>query len=151
MNKQRFDEKCMALYAYEDEMYARIKEFIEPYSEELNKYGCKVECRLLWFYPDENEDNQQLMLKRREIYYKRPYLCTMNVGIGPIDFNFEEETEESRGIALNELVAAYSLTLFRGWAFSKGKCKYIFKHLGNICDEVMKFGIENVVNKYRVK
>ena len=58
MDKQKFDEMCSALYEHEDLILAEMREYIQPYNDELNKNGVKVECRLLWFYADETDDDK---------------------------------------------------------------------------------------------
>ena len=42
MNKEKFEKKVQELYAYEDEMLAKMNEIIKPYNEELNKQGYEI-------------------------------------------------------------------------------------------------------------
>ncbi|MDE5562331.1 MAG: hypothetical protein K2J01_02145 [Clostridiales bacterium] len=151
MNKQKFDDKCKALYAHEDDMLAQMQEYIKPYNEELNKIGLKAECRLLWLYPDEVDEDKMLLTSRREIYRKRPYACEMYIGIGSIDFDFDNDEEDDNGITISEIFSAYSLTIWRGWAFTKCDCKLLRKEFDKIYPDVKNFGIEYVKKKYKFR
>ena len=127
MKKQDFGETCADLYMYEDEALAKIQEYIKTYNEDLNKLGFKVECRLLWFYADETEDDKVCSTSRREINRNRPYDCQMCVGICPIDCRFTIDEEYDGGISLWAGVSAYSLTILRGFVFKKFKYERIYK------------------------
>ena len=151
MNKQTFDETCADLYAYEEEVLAKMQEYIKPYNEDLNKFGFKVECRLLWFYADETEDDKVCLTVRREIYRNRPYDCQMCVGICPIYCRFTIDEEYDGGISLWADVSAYSLTIFRGYVFKKFKCRRIYKKLDKIYPEIKRFGVDYVMNKYGIQ
>lgn len=86
MNKQKFEEKCRALYAYENEILAKMQEFIKPLNEEFNKCGYKVKCRLLWLYRDEKDDDKYLLTTRKDISYRRPYECAMSIVMASIHY-----------------------------------------------------------------
>ncbi|MDE6293227.1 MAG: hypothetical protein K2L88_01225 [Clostridiales bacterium] len=151
MNKQKFAEKCSALYAYEDEELAKMQEYIKPYNEELNKIGLKAECRLLWYYPDEKDEDKMLLTSRREIYRKRPYVCDMHIGIGSIDFDFDLDSCDDNGISISYSVSVYGLTFWRGWAFTKRASNRLCKEIDRICPDVKNFGIEYVKKKYKFR
>lgn len=149
MNKQKFEAKCQELYTYEDEMLAKMREFVKPFNDDLNKYGYKIECHLMWFYNDETDENKQYSFERRDIFYKRRYICRMHVILGSVSCSFFSD-EESRGLMYIEGVTAYGMTFLRGWAFSKWKCSRIIKSIEKIMDEKNKFGIEYIVKKYQL-
>ncbi len=151
MNKRKFEKKCQELYAYEDEMLKKMSEYVKPINEDLNKNGYKVVPRLLWFYPNESDENKELVTSRKDICYKKAYVCSMNVVVCPIESNVNDETEEKCGISLNDWATVYSLSIWRGWSFRRGKCSYIFKHLSNVCIEVKMFGLDYVRKKYKIE
>ncbi len=141
MNKQKFEAKCQELYAYEDEMLAKMKEYVKPFNDDLNDHGLKVVARLMWYYPE----NESLTLTRQPICRKVAYMCSINVAICPIDEDLEDETAEGRGISLNDSVSAYGLTIWRGWSFIKRKGSFIYKNLESTCADIKKCGLDKVV------
>lgn len=140
MNKQKFEAKCQELYAYEDEMLAKMSEFVKPFNDDLYNYGLKVVARLMWYYPE----NGSLSLKRKPICRKVAYMCSINIAICPIDEDLEDETAEDRGISLNDSASAYGLSIWRGWCFRKGNGNFIYKNLESICDDIKKHGLGEV-------
>lgn len=151
MNKQKFETKCQALYAYEDEMLAKMKEFVKPLNDELNNYDYKVECHLMWFYNDEIEENKRFSLNRRNILYKRPYICRMHVILCHLCCSFLDENEDDkRGMMYIDGLTAYGLTLLRGWAFSRWKCRRIIKSIEKIIEDKNRHGIGYIIKKYNL-
>lgn len=151
MDKREFDETCSALYEHENRILAEMLEYIKPYNDELNECGLKVECRLLWFYADETEEDKVCLTSRREIYRNRPYSCQISIGICPIECSFTIDEEYERGFSLWANVSEYALTILRGYVFKQYKCDRLYKKLDKLCPDVKRFGIDYVMKKYKLK
>ncbi len=151
MNKQKFEAKCQDLYAYEDEMLAKMTEFVKPLNDELNNHDYKVECHLMWFYNDETEADKQYSLERRNIIYKKPYLCRMHVTLCHVSSSFlDESNDDEHGLMYIEGLTAYGMTLLRGWAFSRWACGRMTKSLNKIIKDKKRFGFDYIVKKYKL-
>lgn len=142
----KFDEKCKALYEYEEEMCDRLTDLILPFNNELAKLGCKVECKLVWFYLDEVKNDYDFSLKRTSIIYKQPYKCLLSVSFGEDGYDFVGAESEARGFVITEVVSSYCLSLWRGWSFNRGKCKYIFKQAVELFNKIKEVGLEETIN-----
>ncbi|WP_438847646.1 hypothetical protein [Anaerocaecibacter muris] len=151
MNKQKFETKCQELYAYEDDMLAKMEEFVKPLNKELNEYGYKAECHLIWFYHNEEKEEDRFSLERKSIFYKRHYSCRIIVILGSVDYSFfDENMDDEHGVMFIESLTAYCMTILRGWAFSKWECNRTVKNLKKIIEEKNKFGVEYIVKKYKL-
>lgn len=152
MKKLKFEYKCNELYAYEDEMYAKVLECIKIYNEELNKQGVEIICRLFWFCQNGKtvvyEENRKPINEPREFYK-----CNIRVQFQKI--GADEDDDNEIGFQLFDDVTAYGLSIFTGWSFRKYKMKFIFKNVPIYFAMVRDLGIEKAsesfYKKYRRK
>ena len=140
MNKEKFEKKVQELYAYEDEMLAKMNEIIKPYNEELNKQGYEIVCRLYWENEITERQNDGFELERPDIVEYREYLCVMG-----LQFQLKGESdgnEEDAGFEIYNNVSFYGVSLFRGWHFHKECMKWIFESVGKCYNLIKEKGLE---------
>lgn len=141
MNKQKFENKCKEIYAHEDEMLAKMNELIKPYNEELNKRGCKINCRLLWLNTSPDNDGYMLFERPALIQY-RHYKCTMNLQFGEVNSVYDENGFCETGFEFCDDVTHYTFSLLFGWHFKKYKMKWIFDSAVECYKLIMEKGLE---------
>lgn len=147
MKKEKFEAKCQELYAYEDEMYAKMQEYIKPYNEKLNKQGLEIVCTRFWFC----EENNEVIYKqeRKTINYKKYYSCMISLQYQRLGAN--EDSENEPGFQLFDRVTAYGISIFKGWSLNKYKVKFLFKNIKKHYYMVLNMGIEKSTEIFKRK
>ncbi len=144
MNKQKFEAKCQEIYAYEDEVYERIKEFVKPYNEELAKMNCEIDVMLFWLSPEDNKCETQ----RTTIEKKKRYDCQIRLQfqIKGVD----SMAEDGIGFQIWDGVTSYRPAVWT-WFFEKRRCRFIYKRFDFYYKKVLELGLEKASKEILAK
>ena len=141
MTQKRFEKKFQEIIKYEDNVYDEILDFIKPYNEELNKIGYEIICRRSWEYMS-REESQKFSMVRLPFNKRESYGCTLLTQFQLL--GYDPDADEGVGFQIIERMAAYGLSFFTGWSFSKYKIKYTKKNILESVEMIKAEGLEKI-------
>ena len=146
MNKQKFEEKCQELYTHEDEMYAKVLEYIKPFCDELAKYNCELKCEMFWSACNEDGKNS-IFFDRIPIKKHYGYACNIRIVISLTKTDSALYEDNDAGLQIIDDVTKYTIHLFKGWIFRKYNCDFIFNDLKKYVYLIQQKGWEAVLKE----